>query len=58
MKIKDMIAAEYFSIKEFLGHRPSRLELFTYIDGNIYKGMRKQSKFNVFRNYLEVLKGM
>jgi superfamily II DNA or RNA helicase/HKD family nuclease len=55
MKIEDTIAAEYFRVKEFLGHRPSRLELLTYIDGDIYEGMRKQSRFNVFRNYLKFL---
>jgi len=55
MKIKDMIAAEFFVVKEFVGHRPSRLEFFTYMDGDIYKGMRRQPKFNVFRNYIKFL---
>jgi hypothetical protein len=55
IKIKEMIAAEYFRVKEFLGHRPSRLEIFTYMDGDIYEGMRRQSKFNVLRNYLKFL---
>ena len=55
MKIKDMIVAEYFRVKEFVGHRPSRLEFFTYMEGDIYEGMRRQTKFNVLRNYLEFL---
>jgi len=55
MKIKDMIAAEYLRVKEFLGYRPSRLELFTYIEVDIYEGMRRQPKFNVLRNYLKFL---
>jgi superfamily II DNA or RNA helicase/HKD family nuclease len=58
MKIKDMIRAEYLRVKEDLGHRPSRLELFTYMDGDIYQGMRRQSRYNVFRNYLGFLDEM
>jgi superfamily II DNA or RNA helicase/HKD family nuclease len=55
MKIKDMIMAEFFRVQEDLGRRPSRLEFFTYMDGDIYEGMRRQSKYNVFRNYLRFL---
>ncbi len=55
MKIKDMIVAEYFRVKEFVGHRPSRLEFFTYMEGDIYEGMRRQTKFNVLKNYLKFL---
>jgi superfamily II DNA or RNA helicase len=54
-KLQDAILSEYDSIKEDLAHRPSRTELFTYIDDDIYENMRRQSKNNIFKNYLKFL---
>lgn len=56
MTIKDKIRAEYFRIKEYIGHRPSRLELLIYMDDYIYLNLRKVKKeMNPFSNYLKFL---
>lgn len=54
-KIMDLIKEEYYRIKEDLNHRPSRLEMFTYIDDDIYSNLRKQTKNNIFKNYFQFL---
>ena len=46
---------EYFRVKELLGHRPTRLELFTYMDADIYQMIISRSNLNPFRRYLEFL---
>ncbi|MDU5209340.1 MAG: DEAD/DEAH box helicase family protein [Clostridium sp.] len=55
MSIKDRVKAEYYEVKEQLGHRPSRVEFFTYMDDEIYEELRKKAKFNPLNNYLEFL---
>ncbi|WP_330400309.1 DEAD/DEAH box helicase [Tepidibacter mesophilus] len=55
MNIKDMIKDEYFRIKKYLNKIPSRTEMLTYIENNIYENMRKKSKVNIFKNYLNFL---
>lgn len=54
-KLEDMIIEEYYKVKEYLGYRPSRLELFTYIDDDLYNNMKKKSKLNIFKDYLGFL---
>lgn len=56
LKVKDQIRNEYFRVKELLGKRPSRIELFTYMDDDIYQMAIKHSKENPFKRYLEYLK--
>ena len=56
LKIKEQIVKEYFRIKENLGHRPSRMDLFTYMDDDIYQFTISHPKDNVFKNYLGFLK--
>ena len=56
MKIKDRIREEFLRVKDDLGHRPSRVELFNNIDDEIYCEMKKKSKFNIFKDYLGFLK--
>lgn len=56
MKLQDYINEEYHRIKADLGHRPSRVEFFTYMDEALYTRMKSQSKFNVFKDYLTFLK--
>ncbi|MGG7187860.1 NgoFVII family restriction endonuclease, partial [Clostridium butyricum] len=56
MKIKDKIKEEFLRVKDELGHRPSRGELFNNIDDEIYCEMKKKSKFNIFKDYLGFLK--
>lgn len=53
--INDLIKEEYYRIKEDLKHRPSRLEMFTYIDDYIYNNMRKNRAPNIFNDYIEFL---
>ena len=35
-KIEDKIVEEFFRIKEYLGHTPSRTDMFTYMDEDLY----------------------
>ncbi len=50
---KDLIDEEYYRIKEELGHRPSRVELFTEMDSNLFDLTKKlKSQDNPFKNYL------
>lgn len=57
--IRERILAEYVRIKEFLkGKVPSRMELFTYMDEDVYQLCREHSKENPFRGYLEYLEKM
>ena len=53
LKLKDRIKKEYFRIKELLGKSPSRTELFTYMDDEIYQMARTRLKENPFKKYLE-----
>lgn len=53
LKLKDQIINEYFKVKELLGKRPARLDLFTYMDDNIYATAITHSKDNPFKRYLE-----
>lgn len=55
LKLKDQIINEYFRVKEQLGRRPTRLDLFTYMDDNIYETAIAHSKDNPFKRYLEFL---
>lgn len=55
LKLKDQIINEYFKVKELLAKRPTRLDLFTYMDDNIYEVAITHSKDNPFKRYLEFL---
>ncbi len=55
LKLKDQIINEYFKVKELLGKRPTRLDMFTYMDDNIYETAITHSKDNPFKRYLEFL---
>ena len=37
LKIREQIQNEYLRIKEMLGRVPSRIEIFTYMDDDIYE---------------------
>lgn len=56
LKLKDQIINEYFRVKELLGRRPDRMDLFTYMDDGIYEIVIVHSKDNPFKKYLEFLK--
>ena len=58
LKVKDQIRNEYYRVKGMLGKRPSRIELFTYMDDDIYQMAITHSKENPFKRYLEYLKDL
>jgi superfamily II DNA or RNA helicase len=58
LKLHDRIRNEYFRVKELLGKRPSRLELFTYMDDDMYQMTVSHSKENVFKGYMDYLNGL
>ncbi len=55
LRLKEQIQMEYFRIKELLGRRPSRMDLFTYMDDSIYQLTITHSKENLFKDYLSYL---
>ena len=55
LKLKDQIINEYFRVKELLGKRPTRMDLFTYMDDSVYEVAITYSKDNPFKRYLEFL---
>lgn len=55
LKLKNQVINEYFRVKDLLGKRPTRLDLFTYMDDNIYETAITHSKDNPFKRYLEFL---
>lgn len=56
LSVKERINKEFYRIKELLeGKVPTRMELFTYMETEIYDYCMKHSKDNPFRKYLEFL---
>ncbi len=55
LKVKDRIKLEYDRVKALVGHRPTRVELFIHMDSSVLSAMKKASKFNLFRDYIEFL---
>jgi len=55
MKIRGRIEAEYARVKELVGHVPSRMELFTWMDDEVYELCARNAKDNPFRDYLSFL---
>ena len=56
LKVRDQIRKEYYRVKEFLGRIPSRMDLFTYMDDDIYRAAITHSKDNPFKRYLDFRK--
>lgn len=55
IRLRDMIKEEYFRVKDLLGRRPSRMDLFTYMEEGLYQVTIAHSKDNPFKHYLEYL---
>lgn len=56
---KERIRREFYRVKELLdGRVPTRMELFTYMDDDIYQYCMKHAKENPFRQYLDFLGGL
>ena len=59
LSLKERIRQEFYRVKELLdGKVPSRMELFTYMEDDIYQYCIKHAKENPFRRYLEFLSEM
>ena len=56
LKVKDLIRNEYLRVKELLGKRPSRMDLFTYMEDEVYQMAITHSKDNPFKRYMDFLK--
>lgn len=56
--IRDRIQEEYLRVKELLEKVPDRMDLFTYMDDNVYELCIGHSSENPFRRYLEFLEEM
>ncbi|MDE6761325.1 MAG: DEAD/DEAH box helicase family protein [Lachnospiraceae bacterium] len=56
LSVKERIRLEYHRIKELLGDKvPTRMELFTYMEDEIYQYCMKNAKENPFRQYMDFL---
>ena len=56
LSVKERINQEYYRVKELLdGKIPTRMELFTYMEDDIYQYCIKHAKENPFRRYLDFL---
>lgn len=56
LRVKDCIRNEYYRVKNLLEKSPSRLELFTYVDDDVYQLAMQHSKENPFKRYLDYKK--
>ena len=48
-RLQDMVREEFYRVRDMLGHRPTRLELFTYMDADIYQMAVERANVNPFR---------
>ena len=55
MKIKDKIKEQFLMVKDMIGHIPSRVELFTYMDDAVYQNIKSKA-MNPFADYLQYIK--
>lgn len=56
LSVRERIYQEYYRVKELLdGKVPTRMELFTYMDDDIYQYCMGHAKENPFRRYLDFL---
>ncbi len=59
LSVKERIRQEYYRVKALLDDRaPTRMELFTYMEDDIYQYCVKHAKENPFRRYLDFLNEM
>lgn len=56
LSVKERIKQEFYRVKELLdGKVPDRMELFTYMDDEIYQYCMKHAKENPFQRYMDFL---
>lgn len=59
LSVKERIRQEFYRVKELLdGRVPTRMELFTYMNDDIYQYCIKHAKENPFRGHMEFLNEM
>ena len=59
VSIKERIRQEYYRVKELLDNKvPTRMELFTYMEDEVYLYCIKHAKENPFQRYMEFLKDL
>lgn len=59
LSLRDRIRKEYLNVKERLdGRVPTRMELFTYMDDDVYRLCLTHSKENPFQHYFDYLNEM
>lgn len=58
LKIGEQIKNEYFRIKDYISKRPTRLELFTYMNDTIYQMALSHPKENLFKQYMDFLENL
>ncbi|MEZ3503620.1 MAG: DEAD/DEAH box helicase family protein [Lachnospiraceae bacterium] len=59
LSVKEKIKKEFYRVKELLdGRVPTRMELFTYIEDEIYEYCIKHARENPFRRYMEFVNEM
>ncbi len=59
LTVKARIKQEFYRVKELLdGKVPTRMELFTYMDSDVYQDCIRRAKENPFRRYMEFLSEM
>ena len=59
LTVKERIHQEYYRIKGLLdGKIPTRMDLFTYMEDEVYRYCMKHTKENPFRHYLDYLYGL
>ena len=54
-KVRDLILEEFLRVEAVLGHRPTRMELFAGMEDDVYELCMRNSKDNIFKNYLSFL---
>lgn len=59
LSVKERIKQEFYRVKEVLdGKVPTRMELFTYMDDDLYQYCIRYAKENPFRRYMDFLNEM
>lgn len=59
LSARERIRREFIKVRELLdGRVPTRMELFTYIDDDVYQYCMKHAKENPFRRYMDFLNEM
>lgn len=51
----NIVDSEYYKVKKILNHRPNRVEMFENMNEEIYLEMKKNSKDNIFKDYVGYL---